>query len=139
MIGVNRMLVRQDKEMINQYVREQGLTMKETTSGLWYEIRPQTAGQKIQTGQVVTIQYSVHLLDGTVCYDSDRIGDKRFVVGQGGVESGLEEGILLMHKGDTATLIMPPHLAHGLQGDGNQIPARSIIIYHLVVKNVEFQ
>jgi FKBP-type peptidyl-prolyl cis-trans isomerase len=47
------------------------------------------------------------------------------------VESGLEEGILLLQEGDKARFIMPPHLAHGLIGDRDKIPARATIIYDL--------
>jgi len=32
-----------------------------------------------------------------------------------------------------ARLILPPHLAHGLTGDGNKIPARAIIVYDIKV------
>ena len=53
----------------------------------------------------------------------------RFKIGQGGVESGLEEAVLLMSVGDKGRFIMPPHLAHGLLGDNNKIPPRSIIVY----------
>jgi FKBP-type peptidyl-prolyl cis-trans isomerase FkpA len=58
-------------------------------------------------------------------------------VGRGGVESGLEEGILLLNEGGRAQFIMPPHLAHGLIGDDNQIPSRSIILYEIEVVEVK--
>ena len=80
---------------------------------------------------VATINYSISLLDGTECYNSDDSGPRQFKIGQGGVESGLEEGILFMHEGDKARFIMPPHLAHGLLGDNHKIPARAIIIYEV--------
>lgn len=44
-------------------------------------------------------------------------GAKRFLIGQGGVEIGLEEAVLHLRKGDRATLILPSHLAHGLRDD----------------------
>jgi FKBP-type peptidyl-prolyl cis-trans isomerase len=53
------------------------------------------------------------------------------------VESGLEEGILLLREGDKAKFILPPHLAHGLLGDDNKIPARSIIVYDLELLSLE--
>ena len=86
---------------------------------------------------MVTLAYDVSLLDGTHCYGSDSLGFKQFRVGQGGVESGLEEGILMLNKGSKAIFIMPPHLAHGLTGDGDQIPARSVIVYHVELIKVE--
>jgi FKBP-type peptidyl-prolyl cis-trans isomerase len=61
----------------------------------------------------------------------DNDDPKTFLIGQGGVESGLEEGILLLQEGDKARFIMPPHLAHGLIGDRDKIPARATIIYDL--------
>ena len=59
-----------------------------------------------------------------------------FKVGFGGVESGLEEGVLLLRTGDKARFIMPPHLAHGLIGDGDCIPMRAIIIYDVELVRV---
>jgi FKBP-type peptidyl-prolyl cis-trans isomerase len=59
------------------------------------------------------------------------------VVGQGEVEPGLDEGIRLLHSGDKARFILPPHLAYGLIGDENKIPARSVIVYDLTVLSVD--
>ncbi len=57
-------------------------------------------------------------------------------IGHGGVESGIEEGILLLHKGDKARFILPPFRAHGLLGDRQKIPPRSIIVYELELKDL---
>jgi FKBP-type peptidyl-prolyl cis-trans isomerase FkpA len=137
LIGANRILVKKDREKILAYVRRNNLTMKETSSGLWYGIQRYGFGVKAKENTLVTLKYRVSLLDGTVCYDSDSLGYKKFRLGQGGVESGLEEGVLLLSVGDKATFIMPPHLAHGLPGDGNKIPARSVIIYDVILVKVD--
>jgi FKBP-type peptidyl-prolyl cis-trans isomerase len=94
-------------------------------------------GDKIVKGQIVTLNYKISLLDGTVCYSSSNDGQKVFQVGKGGVESGLEEGILMLRKGSKATFIMPPHLAHGLVGDDDRIPSRAILKYEVEVVNVD--
>jgi FKBP-type peptidyl-prolyl cis-trans isomerase len=47
------------------------------------------------------------------------------------VESGLEEVILFLKKGDRAKIIIPSHLAFGLVGDGNKIPAMATLVYDL--------
>jgi FKBP-type peptidyl-prolyl cis-trans isomerase len=80
------------------------------------------------------IDYSVSLLDGTECYSSKSTGPQEFRIGQDNVESGLHEAILLMKVGDKARFILPPHLAHGLIGDQNKIPAMSTIIYDVELK-----
>jgi len=137
MVTVNRMMIKKDHEKIKLYARQNNLAMQETLTGLWYVIREKGNGERARNGQLAAIRFNVKLLDGTPCYNSDSLGIKQFRIGQGGVESGLEEGILLLHVGDKATFIMPPHLAHGLPGDGNKIPARAIIVYDIELVKLE--
>ncbi|MFO7368877.1 MAG: FKBP-type peptidyl-prolyl cis-trans isomerase [Bacteroidales bacterium] len=137
LIGVNRLLIQKDKEKILEYMKQHQLTLEETETGLWYAIKQKGSGLKAEAGNRVTLAYEVSLPDGTTCYNSDSLGLKQFVVGKGGVESGLEEGILLLNEGSKALFIMPPHLAHGVPGDGNRIPARSILVYQVELIKVE--
>lgn len=134
---VNKHLVNKDTEVIESYVKRRGWDMSMTETGLWYMIYKQGEGDYVQKGNYVNIDYKVWLIDGTLCYSSDSLGVKSFIVGQGGVESGLEEGILMLQEGSKARFIMPPHLAHGLIGDENRIPARAIIIYDLELLSIE--
>jgi FKBP-type peptidyl-prolyl cis-trans isomerase len=138
-INVNRSLVKKEQQQIEKYVKRNNLDMRKTGTGLWYRIDKSGTGDSIRKGQVITLDYKVKLLDGTVCYDSEKLGPKKFLVGQGGVESGLEEGVLLLRNGSSARFIMPPHLAHGLIGDDNKIPARAIILYDIEIVDVEKQ
>lgn len=137
MVEVNRILVAKDRKKIEGYIERMGYEMSETETGLWYQILRQGDGPAIREGQTVTLEYEITLLDGSVVYSSANDGKKVFTVGRGGVESGLEEGILLLNQAAVARLIMPPHLAHGLPGDGERIPARTIIVYELEVLSVE--
>ncbi len=132
-ISINRSMVEREQEKIKGYIQENDLNMQQTGTGLWYRIIESGHGRDVQKGQIVTLDYQIKLMNGTVCYDSDQHGPKEFLVGQGGVESGLEEGVLLLKEGAKAQMIMPPHLAHGLIGDDDRIPARSIIIYEIEV------
>jgi FKBP-type peptidyl-prolyl cis-trans isomerase FkpA len=127
----NRYLTTLDAERIANYVKRRKWNMKETKSGIWYEIYEKGDGEKAKEGQIAVLNFKISLLDGTLCYTSDSIGAKEFAIGHGGVESGLEEGILLLHQGDKARIIMPPFRAHGLLGDMEKIPPRSIIVYEL--------
>lgn len=137
LIEANRNLVKREQEKIREYVNEQNMEMEKTGTGMWYKISDAGKGDLIQTGDVVTLEFSVHLLDGTLCYDSENKGPKSFEVGKGDVESGLQQGVLMLKEGAKAKFIMPPHLAHGLVGDDDQIPSRAIIIYDLEVLDVE--
>ena len=128
---VNRYLVKSEKEDIENYIRRHGWDMLETGSGLRYMIYENGTGENASFGKVVTIKYKLWLINGDLVYSSEKDGLKVFQVGKGGVESGLEEGILMLKKGDKARFIMPAHLAHGLLGDENKIPPRTAIIYDL--------
>ncbi|RLD69157.1 MAG: peptidylprolyl isomerase [Bacteroidetes bacterium] len=129
--AANRYLATLDAERIESFAKRRNWEMESTKTGLWYMIYEKGSGSKSKIGQVALLNYKISLLDGTLCYSSDSLGAKTFAIGHGGVEPGLEEGILLMHQGDKARLIMPPYRAHGLLGDMNKIPARSIIVYEI--------
>ena len=136
LMKANRGLVCLDQERIESYAERHHWDMQTSQTGLWYQIYEHGDGDSAQTGLTAHINYSVSLLDGTLCYTSDSTGEKTFRIGKGGVESGLEEAILMMRVGDKGRFIMPPHLAHGLLGDENKIPARSIIVYKVDLINL---
>lgn len=94
-------------------------------------------GDLAKKGQVISLKYKLSLLDGTLCYSSDESGMKRFLIGQGGVESGLEEAVLMLKKGAKARFILPPHLAHGLVGDNGKVPARATVVYDVDVVDIK--
>lgn len=127
----NKYLTTLDAERIESYSKRRNWEMKVSETGMWYQIYEKGNGTKAKEGQVAVLNYRISLLDGTLCYSSDSTGAKEFAIGHGGVESGLEEGILLLGIGDKARFILPPYKAHGLIGDMDKIPARSIIVYEL--------
>lgn len=131
LVRINKYLVGKDADVIRAYLKRRNWAMEVTETGLWYQIYQHGTGDQAQTGKIASINYKVSLLDGTLCYSSDSLGVKKFRIGKGGVEKGLEEGILMMRVGDKARFIMPPHLADGLIGDQDRIPPRSIILYEV--------
>jgi FKBP-type peptidyl-prolyl cis-trans isomerase len=134
---VNKALVERDRELIESYIERNRLDGVESNgAGLYYKIWGNSSEPLIVNGNIVSIEYRVTLLDGTLCYSSDNSRPKEFTVGYGRVEAGLEMAMVLMRKGQSAKLILPPHLAHGLLGDNNLIPPRSIIVYDVHVINV---
>ena len=139
LMKVNRMMIDKDSDLIASYTKRRHWNMNVTKTGLWYWIYRNGEGQTVQFDQQVTLKYKLSLLDGTLCYSSDSTGLKKFRAGRGGVESGLEQAILLMRKGDKAYFILPPHLAHGFLGDQKCIPARSIIVYDCEMIDIKSQ
>ena len=136
LLRVNQEFIEEEMQVIETFVESKNWKMEITESGLWYEIYSSGNGEKAVTGSTVTLEYTLSLLDGYVCYSSEEFGTLSFRLGFGNVESGLEEGVLLMRAGDKARFIMPPHLAHGLIGDADCIPMRAIIIYDVELTEI---
>lgn len=133
LVNINKTLVEKDNQRIKAYVERRDWPMIQTKTGLWFMITQEGEGDTIKNNMDIALKYRVELLDGTYCYSSDSLGIKRFRVGKGGVERGLEELVLHLKQGDKAIAILPPHLAHGLVGDENRIPARTIIVYTIEI------
>ncbi len=137
LLKANRQLVKTEDQQINDFISRYGWKMNETGTGLRYLVFRNGNGEKVVKGNKVTITYTVSLLNGEVCYSSEKTGNKVFIVGQGGVEAGLEEGILFLKKGDRAKIILPSHLAFGLVGDGDKIPAKATLVYDIELLEIK--
>jgi len=125
----NKAAIEFENEQINKFIQGKGWKMIQTGTGLRYQVIEKGKGEKTAVGKRVQFEYEVKLLSGETIYSSEKSGLKEFALGSGGVESGLEEGMLLLNVGDKARFILPSYLAHGLSGDQNQIPAKSTLIY----------
>jgi FKBP-type peptidyl-prolyl cis-trans isomerase FkpA len=131
LLYANKQAVKEENEQIDRFINRYKWQMKKTGSGLRYDIYFQGNGAKAEAGKTAILKYNVRLIDGTEIYTSEKSGNKQFVIGHGGVESGLEEGILLLRVGDRAKFILPSHLAFGLLGDQDKVPPKSTLIYDL--------
>lgn len=134
--NVNKTLVNDENEQINSYIERHQFKMQETQTGLRYMIYHKTNGKTPPARGKVVIRFVVSLINGVECYNSKTDGLKQIELGIAEVESGLEEGILLMKEGEKATLIIPSHLAFGLLGDEKKIPKRATLIYDVELVQV---
>lgn len=129
----NRYLLNEEEQDIANYIKRHGLEMTTTGTGLRYQIMKQGSEKRIEKGEIVTMEYELHSIAGDLIYSSDNDGVKSFVVGEGSVESGLEEAMTYLHRGDEAKLILPFHLAYGLHGDENRIPEYATLVYTIKI------
>ena len=129
----NRYLLSEEEEDIKNYIARHGLEMTSTGTGLRYQILSQGSGQRIAKGEKVSMEYEVGSIAGDLFYSSENDGPKTFVVGEGGVETGLDEAMAYLHRGDVAKLIIPFHLAYGLHGDDNRIPEYATLVYTIKI------
>jgi FKBP-type peptidyl-prolyl cis-trans isomerase FkpA len=76
-------------------------------------------GAAPKTGDTVSVHYTGWLTNGTK-FDSsvDRDEPFSFVLGQGQVIQGWDQGVASMRVGDKVRLTIPPDLAYGQRGYG---------------------
>ncbi len=135
--SINKKFVTREGEEIDNWLKRHSIQAFSTGTGLRYSIIKKGNGNQPKNGEVAFINYKISLLDGTVCYESEKNKPKSFVIGHDHVESGLHEGILLMHVGDKAVLIVPPHLAHGLLGDESKIPPLATLVFEIELLTIK--
>jgi FKBP-type peptidyl-prolyl cis-trans isomerase len=67
------------------------------------------------------------LLNGKVL----QVDEKNIIIGKRQVVTGLEEGLKLMHKGESATFIIPWYLGYGMKGNEPLVPPYTTLIYQI--------
>ncbi len=129
LLSANKAALNVEDQQIDKLIASRGWEMMKTGTGLRYQVLEKGNGLIAATGKIARFEYEVELISGEVIYSSVKTGPKEFRIGSGGVESGLEEGILLLKTGDKVRFIIPSYLAHGLSGDQDKIPPKATLIY----------
>jgi FKBP-type peptidyl-prolyl cis-trans isomerase len=111
--------------------------MTSTGTGLQYWIYDDVDGPTAKEGDIVEVNFEVKLLDDSLCYKTDLFEVSSFKVDKSDIESGVQEGIKFLSKGDKATFIIPSHLGHGLLGDMNKIPPLQALIVDIEVVDIK--
>ena len=107
-----------------------------TASGLEYIEVELGSGPRAKSGDLVSVHYTGTLEDGTE-FDSSVGGDPfTFVLGQGSVIAGWDEGIALMNVGGKAELIIPAALGYGASGFG-PIPPDATLFFDVELISTE--
>jgi peptidylprolyl isomerase len=103
-----------------------------TESGLEYAVLTEGTGDPAEAGDGVSVHYSGYLEDGTM-FDSSvqREEPYIFVLGQGSVIPGWDEGLVGMTKGEKRQLRIPADLAYGEAGSPPVIPPNATLIFDI--------
>jgi FKBP-type peptidyl-prolyl cis-trans isomerase FkpA len=114
-------------------------TPKKLCSGLEYIDIKQGTGPVAKSGSTVNVYYTGWVQGGQKFDSSYDDGKQPFQVsplGQAGVITGWNQGLIGMKAGGTRRLIIPPELAYGDQSQGS-IPANATLIFDVTVVSVK--
>ena len=110
--------------------------MVKMESGLQVMLLQRTNGEQAQKGDRVSVHYTGRLENDTVFDSSVERGKPfEFVLGQGQVIKGWDEGIAMLKAGEKARFIIPAHLGYGERAMG-KIPANSTLIFDVELLDV---
>lgn len=137
-IKANQQLVIKENDEMDYYQKSHNMPFVKTNEGIrYYVYKPSAKGDSIADGDIIRMNYTVSLLDGTECYSSKNDGAKEFMVGMENIEDGIHKAALYLKSGDKALILIPSHLAHGLLGDSKKIPPQSPIVYDVEILSVK--
>lgn len=95
-------------------------------------------GPEVKKGDVLSMNYTGKLADGTVFDASDKHGGPfEFKLGAGAVIQGWDEGIPGMRVGGKRTLTIPPEMGYGASGYPPVIPPNATLVFDVEVVSVK--
>ncbi|MDZ7648270.1 MAG: FKBP-type peptidyl-prolyl cis-trans isomerase [Cytophagales bacterium] len=105
--------------------------VKETASGLQYQVITSGTGKMPTAADEVTVHYEGKLIGATEPFDSSLKRGEPATFGVGQVIAGWTEALQLMKEGDKWMLFIPSELGYGERGAGGQIPPYATLIFEV--------
>lgn len=128
---------KEESTKLQEYLKNNRINVTPTSSGLYYIEQQKGSGAKAAFGKTVKVNYTGYLINGKEFDSSKGREPLSFVLGQGQVISGWEEGISLMNVGGKARLIIPSKLGYGESGQPPVIPPSATLIFDVELVDVK--
>jgi len=129
--AASQKLIAEEKSILQQYAKENNLTVTESESGLFIAVIEEGTGNQAKAGDNVSVHYTGKLLNGKVFDSSVGRGTPiSFQLGVGQVIRGWDEGIATLKVGEKAILLIPSPMAYG-DRDMGDIPPNSPLIFEV--------
>lgn len=128
-------MAEKDDATLQAYIKKNKLDVQKTEDGIYYIIEEAGSDEKPSITDKVTVHYTGTLLNGKK-FDSsvDRGQPATFPLSQ--VVPGWSLGIPLFGKGGKGKLLIPSHLGYGEQGQGEDIPANSCLVFDVEIIDI---
>ena len=126
----NQSVYENDILRIQQYIEDNELDASSTASGLHYVIHTEGGESKPELCDNVSVSYSLYNLDDEIIEESPGINFQLSLL-----IPSWQEGIALIGKGGSITILSPSYLAYGPQSPSPSIPANSVLIFDIELQD----
>ena len=128
--AANQKLIAGEDSILQTFVANSSIHFSKSDAGFWYSIQQSAKrNSKPLKGENVKVNLSVYSLSDSLLLRET----KTIVVGKKQLINGAEQLLLLMSRGDSATAILPWHLAYGMKGNGSEIPPYTSVLVRLSI------
>ncbi|MBQ9639448.1 MAG: FKBP-type peptidyl-prolyl cis-trans isomerase [Bacteroidales bacterium] len=130
-INANRVVSEAEHTQIEGYISRRGWAMTHLPDGASFDEYQRGAGNPLSDEDTAVLQYSIETLTGQTIYShrSDTI-----IVGHHQPNLGIDQTIKHLRRGSKARIILPSSLAYGMVGDGDRVPAMTVLVYDMLVQ-----
>lgn len=131
MLAINKRLATQEDSLIKVFVNISNTHFAKSEIGFWYNVTNSTSNESVLKLGRCNYIYEISTLDGALLEkgkESLEFDKKQTII-------GLEEGLKLLHNGESAIFIIPWYLGYGMKGKENIIPAYTTLIYKIKIDN----
>jgi len=121
-----------DNKLIGEYVSQNRLKPRKTSTGLWFVVDSAGTGKNPTPGDIVSVRFEGRFLDGTLFNSSDNYGGVLdFPVDENIAIPGFDQAVKILKEGGSGTFIVPSVLAYGKKGVSGLIPPDANLVFHI--------
>lgn len=121
-----------DNKLIGEYVSQNRLKPRKTSTGLWFVVDSAGTGKNPTPGDIVSVRFEGRFLDGTLFNSSDNYGGVLdFPVDENIAIPGFDQAVKILKEGGGGTFIVPSVLAYGKKGVSGLIPPDANLVFHI--------
>lgn len=128
-----------ESQLIEEYVKDNGITVEPTETGLYIIPVENGEGEKAKWGDKVSVHYILHNLKGDMVESSYDYGEPMsFVIGEGMMIPAIEDALITMAPGAKVKLLSPSSQAFGeVEIDETLLPPYSPLLIELELVAIE--
>lgn len=130
LLDINKNLALKEDSLMEILAIKTDKAFKKSDIGFWYKIDKKTSGKQLEINDTCEISFKLKLADGNLVLEDNKV----IKIGKKQVVRGLEEGLKLLRKGESATFIIPWYLGYGMNGLENLVPPYTSLIFEVSIK-----